>query len=71
MSKLSNGVTIGNGIYYVAWNQLKGVATIWVTPLEEPQFGCMHLVGENEKPLEFSSEPEAHAFLNGLKRENE
>ena len=74
LDQLSNGVTIGKAVYYVAWNSREDVAVIWVAPLDtdDPlEELCLDLLDEDGVPLAFSSELEAHAFLNGLKRENE
>ena len=77
LNQLSNGVTIGNGVYYVAWSPSRGVATIVVAPIEGgvPDVPLekllLHTVDDNGEPLTFSSELEAHAFLKGLKKEKE
>ena len=75
LDQLSNGVTIGNGVYYVAWNARENVAVIWVAPLvtDDPleELFLSDLKNKDGVPLTFSSELEAHAFLNGLKKENE
>lgn len=78
LSMLSNGVTIGEAMYYVAWNGKRGVAVIWVSPAERvtdndplEELFISDLMGENGEPLEFSSELKAHAFIEGLRKENE
>ena len=64
---LSNGLTIGGGVYYVAWDSGKDAAVIVVQtafgddPLEALEM--MDLVDDDGEQLTFPSELKAHAFL--------
>ena len=75
LSHLSNGLTIGNGVYYVQWSPKLGAATIFVSPVDpdDPLEALVvaNLVGDDGEPLEFPSELKAHAFLLELKKEND
>ena len=73
---LSNGLTIGGAVYYVAWKPAINAAVITVVspvtedadPLEALLF--TELVNEDGYLLTFESELIAHAFLLKLRDEN-
>ena len=70
LNHLSNGLTIGKAVYYVAWKASIDKAVIVIyDPLEI--FVGSELVDENGEPIAFPSELRAHAFLLELKEEND
>jgi hypothetical protein len=67
LAMLSRGMTILEKTYYVVWNADKHVAQILWCPSEpKPEGPCDFLRGEEEEPLVFDCELDAHAYLNNL-----